>query len=127
MSKKRARVSHNLPSKWNGLQVLGYFRTSLKKLSTQIVEENQTDVAQIARAVGEIIQERLIRARACTQCLCMCMCTRAMLLYFVGRARCRAQPLPLVTSGFIFRRDGIFGTRYARWCISFSRVKKRKG
>lgn len=59
--------------------------------------------------------------------VCMYTCTRAMLLYFVGCARCRAQPLPLVTSGFIFRRDGIFGTRYARWCISFSREKKRKG
>lgn len=77
----------------------------------------------IARVILEIIQKRLIvRAYACT---------RAMLLYFVGRARCQGGSA-LATGYFWFHIPArcIFGARRARCCISFSREEKeglRKG
>jgi len=56
-----------------------------------------------------------------------------MLLYFVGRARCWSRPLPLVTSGFIFRRD-VFLEHVARAALLYlvlarekRRVEKREG
>lgn len=54
------------------------------------------------------------------------VCTRAVLLYFVGRARCRGRPLPLVTSGFIFQRDVFLERAVRACCTSFSREEKRR-
>lgn len=54
------------------------------------------------------------------------VCTRAVLLYFVGRARCRGRPLPLVTSGFIFHAM-YFWSAPCALAVLRSRARKKEG